>query len=350
MNVSDFDFDLPEELIAHYPMPERTQSRLLDVSPNQNGRPDLQHKIFSDVESLIHPGDVLVFNDTKVVPARLFGQKATGGKLEILFERCLDEFTFLAHVRASKSPKPGARIILDDGIELRLLDRQDALFVLQCPDSIKVFDLLEKYGHIPLPPYIERQDEMLDKSRYQTVYAQRPGAAAAPTAGLHFDEALIARLKAKGVLTAYVTLHVGAGTFQPVRVENVKDHVMHSEWIDVSAPTVDLINQAREKGGRVICVGTTSVRSLESASQSGQLEPFQGDTSIFIYPGYQFKSVDALITNFHLPKSTLLMLVSAFSGKEAILAAYQEAINERYRFFSYGDAMFLNPINPESTT
>lgn len=344
MNVSDFDFDLPEELIAHYPMPERTQSRLLVVSPKGNQSPDLQHKTFADVESLINPGDVLVFNDTKVVPARLFGHKQTGGKLEILFERCLDEYSFLAHIRSSKSPKPGTKIVIAEGVELLMQERQDALFILQTSNQLKVFDLLEQYGHIPLPPYIERQDETLDKSRYQTVYANKPGAAAAPTAGLHFDDALITRLKGKGVQTAYVTLHVGAGTFQPVRVENILDHVMHSEWIDVSAETVNLIQQARAKGGRIICVGTTSVRSLETASQSGMLEPFQGDTSIFIYPGYQFKSVDALITNFHLPKSTLLMLVSAFSGKEAILAAYQAAIENRYRFFSYGDAMFLNPL------
>ena len=344
MNVSDFDFDLPEELIAHYPMPERTQSRLLVVSPRGNQSPELQHKTFADVESLIKPGDVLVFNDTKVVPARLFGQKQTGGKLEILFERCLDEYSFLAHIRSSKSPKPGAKIVIDEGVELLMQERQDALFVLQTTDKLKVFDLLEQYGHIPLPPYIERQDESLDKSRYQTVYANKPGAAAAPTAGLHFDDALISRLKDKGVLTAYVTLHVGAGTFQPVRVENIHEHVMHSEWIDVSAETVNLIQQARAKGGRIICVGTTSVRSLETASQSGTLEPFQGDTAIFIYPGYQFKSVDALITNFHLPKSTLLMLVSAFCGRETMLSAYQAAIDKRYRFFSYGDAMFLHPF------
>ena len=350
MNVSDFDFNLPEELIAHYPMPERTQSRLLVVSPKGNQSPELEHKTFADVESLINPGDVLVFNDTKVVPARLFGHKQTGGKLEILFERCLDEYSFLAHIRSSKSPKPGAKIVIDEGIELLMQERQDALFVLQTSNKLKVFDLLEQYGHIPLPPYIERQDESLDKSRYQTVYANKPGAAAAPTAGLHFDDALISRLKGKGVLTTYVTLHVGAGTFQPVSVENIHEHVMHSEWIDVSAETVDLIQQARARGGRIICVGTTSVRSLETASQSGSLEPFQGDTSIFIYPGYQFKSVDALITNFHLPKSTLLMLVSAFCGRETMLSAYQAAIDKRYRFFSYGDAMFLHPVFLNSTT
>lgn len=344
MNVSDFDFKLPDELIAHYPMPERTQSRLLVVNPKAENVAEFEHKTFADVESLINSGDVLVFNDTKVVPARLFAQKETGGKIEILFERALDEFTFLAHVRSSKSPKAGSMLIVENGPKLSMKGRQDALFILETTNSLPVFELLEIYGHIPLPPYIERQDESLDASRYQTVYAQKPGAAAAPTAGLHFDDALLERLKAKGVKTAFVTLHVGAGTFQPVKVDNIHDHVMHSEWIDVNDETASLINKAKEQGGSVICVGTTSVRSLETASQSGELKAFQGDTSIFIYPGYKFKSVDALITNFHLPKSTLLMLVSALSGKENILSAYNQAIEQKYRFFSYGDAMFLNPL------
>jgi S-adenosylmethionine:tRNA ribosyltransferase-isomerase len=348
MNVLDFDFDLPDGLIAHYPMPERIQSRLLVLSPKTENDADIAHKTFADIESLVQPGDVLVFNDTKVVPARLFAQKKTGGKLEILFERVIDEFTFLAHVRSSKSPKVGSTLIVENDVILLMQGRQDALFILQTPNDLPVFDLLEKHGHIPLPPYIERQDETLDASRYQTVYAKRPGAAAAPTAGLHFDDELLDRLKAKGVLTAFVTLHVGAGTFQPVRVDNIHDHIMHSEWIDVNEDTVKIINAARKNGGRVICVGTTSVRSLETASQSGELQAFQGDTSIFIYPGYKFKSVDGLITNFHLPKSTLLMLVSAFSGKQNILTAYNQAIKNKYRFFSYGDAMFLNPLNPIS--
>ncbi|MFT6028596.1 MAG: S-adenosylmethionine:tRNA ribosyltransferase-isomerase [Oleiphilaceae bacterium] len=348
MNVLDFDFDLPDGLIAHYPMPERIQSRLLVLSPKTENDADIAHKTFADIESLVQPGDVLVFNDTKVVPARLFAQKQTGGKLEILFERVIDEFTFLAHVRSSKSPKVGSTLIVENDVILLMQGRQDALFILQTPNDLPVFDLLEKHGHIPLPPYIERQDETLDASRYQTVYAKRPGAAAAPTAGLHFDDELLDRLKAKGVLTAFVTLHVGAGTFQPVRVDNIHDHIMHSEWIDVNEETVKIINAARKNGGRVICVGTTSVRSLETASQSGELQAFQGDTSIFIYPGYKFKSVDGLITNFHLPKSTLLMLVSAFSGKQNILTAYNQAIKNKYRFFSYGDAMFLNPLNPIS--
>ncbi len=344
MNVSEFDFELPPELIAHYPVPERTQSRLLVVKPNSDNNVEITHKIFSDLESLVEKNDVLVFNDTRVVPARLFAQKETGGKLEILFERALDEFTFLAHIRSSKSPKEGALLIVDNKVKLLMKGRQDSLFILQTPSSLPVFELLEEFGHIPLPPYIERQDESLDASRYQTVYAQKPGAAAAPTAGLHFDDDLLKKLKNKGVKTAFVTLHVGAGTFQPVRVDNIHDHVMHSEWIDVSQEAVDIINAGKEQGGRIICVGTTSVRSLESASQTGSLKAFQGDTSIFIYPGYQFKSVDALITNFHLPKSTLLMLVSAFSGKQNILSAYHEAIKNKYRFFSYGDAMFLNPL------
>ena len=342
MNVSDFDFELPQELIAHYPMPERTQSRLLCVG-GQDGQ--IQHKHFADIIDLFNAEDLLIFNDTKVVPARLFGNKVTGGKLEILFERIVDQYTFLAHVRSSKSPKEGSKIILEGGVELTMKGRQGALFILSAPESIEVFDLLQQFGHIPLPPYIERSDEHSDLDRYQTVYADKPGAAAAPTAGLHFDQVLIEKLKDKGIKTSCVTLHVGAGTFQPVKVDDVEDHIMHSEWINVSAETVELVRSTRAAGGRVICVGTTSVRSLESASQTGELKPFIGDTDIFIYPGYEFKSVDALITNFHLPKSTLLMLVSAFSGQETIKNAYEQAIQERYRFFSYGDAMFLDPQN-----
>lgn len=343
MKVSDFDFELPPELIANYPAKERTQSRLLVVEGPEG---QVSHQSFSDVYDLVNEHDLLVFNNTKVVPARMFARKESGGKLEILFERMIDSHTFLAHVRSSRSPKEGALIYVetDDGSEpvIEMKGRQDALFILETK-MLEVFELLEAYGHIPLPPYIERSDEELDQSRYQTVYADKPGAAAAPTAGLHFDDDLIDRLKAKGVETAFVTLHVGAGTFQPVKVDEIKDHQMHSEWIEVNQDVVDKVTQAREKGGRVICVGTTSVRSLESASQTGELRAFTGDTDIFIYPGYQFKSVDALITNFHLPKSTLLMLVSAFSGKENMLRAYELAVQGKYRFFSYGDAMFLNP-------
>ena len=343
MKVSDFDFDLPPKLIANYPTAQRTQSRLLVV---EGGEGVLSHKSFADIYDLINENDLLVFNNTKVVPARLFAKKESGGKLEILFERMIDAHTFLAHVRSSRSPKQGSKILIesaDNSVqELEMMGRRGALFILHTK-TLEVFDLLEKHGHIPLPPYIERSDEALDQNRYQTVYADRPGAAAAPTAGLHFDDDLIERLRNKGVATTFVTLHVGAGTFQPVKVDDIKDHEMHSEWIEVKQEVVDQVLKTKAKGGRVICVGTTSVRSLESASQSGELKAFTGDTDIFIYPGYNFKSVDALITNFHLPKSTLLMLVSAFSGKDNMLAAYNEAVKKEYRFFSYGDAMFLNP-------
>lgn len=336
MNVSDFDFDLPERLIAKYPAAERTSSRLL--IPSQS---EIKHGTFSDIADILNAGDLLVFNDTKVVPARLYAQKSTGGKLEILFERKLGEQNFLAHIRSSKSPKPDSIILLENGIKVKMVRRHDALFELELPADCEVFSVLEALGHIPLPPYIDRQDESLDQSRYQTVYARNPGAAAAPTAGLHFDGPLLAKLRDKGVKTAHVTLHVGAGTFQPVKVDKVEEHKMHSEWIDVSQETVDLIRQTRAQGGRVVCVGTTSLRSLESASQSGEIQAMTGDTDIFIYPGYEFKTVDALITNFHLPKSTLMMLVSAFAGPDLIRDAYACAINKEYRFFSYGDAMFL---------
>jgi len=340
MNVSDFDFDLPDRLIANYPEPNRTDSRLLALEGESGALKDCQ---FTDIINLLKPNDLLVFNDTRVVPARLFGHKETGGKLEILFERRIDDQTFLAHVRSSKSPKTGSIILLDGGIQLKMKGRQGALFILEISSDIDVFSLLDNLGHIPLPPYIERSDEELDQSRYQTVYAQNPGAAAAPTAGLHFDEELIHTLKQKGITTTFVTLHVGAGTFQPVKVDKITDHVMHSEWISVSEDTVSLINKTKQKGGRVVCVGTTSLRCLESASQTGKISTFEGDTDIFIFPGYSFKTVDALITNFHLPKSTLLMLVSAFSGKDHVMNAYEHAIQKEYRFFSYGDAMFITP-------
>jgi S-adenosylmethionine:tRNA ribosyltransferase-isomerase len=272
----------------------------------------------------------------------LFGAKESGGKVEILFERKLDDRNFLAHLRASRSPKPGATIIVDSGDKLEVIGRQGALFELRTGEHSEVFSLLQAHGHMPLPPYIDREDEALDDERYQTVYAKNLGAAAAPTAGLHFDEAMLAALAEKGVEHAYVTLHVGAGTFQPVKVDTVEEHVMHSEWIDVPPETVAIIEATKARGGRIIAVGTTSMRSLEAASEPGRLEAFSGDTNIFIYPGYCFKTVDALITNFHLPQSTLLMLVSAFCGQENIKRAYQEAIKEEYRFFSYGDAMFLH--------
>lgn len=342
MKVKDFDFDLPENLIAKYPVEKRTDSRLL-VLDGQNG--DIQHQSFEGIVGQLNPGDLLVFNDTKVVPARLFGHKETGGKLEILFERSLSSHRFLAHVRASKSPKTGSRILLEENVILNMLGREGDLFILETPPEFGVFKLLEQFGHIPLPPYINRSDKQQDASRYQTVYARNPGAAAAPTAGLHFDQALLDQLADIGVNSTFITLHVGAGTFQPVKVEKVEDHQMHSEWIEVSQVVVDLVKRTRHRGGRVIAVGTTSLRSLESASVNGDIQVFTGETDIFIYPGYRFKTVDALLTNFHLPKSTLLMLVCAFSGQQNILTAYQAAIENKYRFFSYGDAMFLTPQN-----
>lgn len=343
MLVSDFQFDLPDELIARYPMPERSASRLLMLDGNTG---DTRHGHFRDVLDLVNPGDLLVFNNTRVIPARMFGQKASGGKLEILVERILDDHSVLAHVRASKAPKPGTQILLDNGFSAEMVARHDALFELHFAGDLPVLDILNQIGHMPLPPYIDRPDENSDKERYQTVYNQRPGAVAAPTAGLHFDEPLLAALREKGVDFAYVTLHVGAGTFQPVRVERLEDHQMHSEYAEVSADVVEKINAARARGSRVIAVGTTSVRSLETAAQASlkagkPLSPFFGDTSIFIYPGYQYQVVDALITNFHLPGSTLIMLVSAFAGYDHVMSAYQEAVTSGYRFFSYGDAMFI---------
>lgn len=339
MLVSDFDFDLPDELIARYPMPERTASRLLMV---EGGAGKTAHRTFKDLVDYVKPGDLLVMNNTRVIPARLFGRKSTGGKVEILIERVLGEHKVLAHVRSSKSPKPGATLILEGAIEAVVTDRQDALFILQFQGDDTVLSLLNTHGHMPLPPYITRDDELTDRERYQTVYAEKEGAVAAPTAGLHFDETLLAELGQKGVDTAYVTLHVGAGTFQPVRTERIEDHHMHSEYIEVSESVCQAVKETRARGGRVVAVGTTSIRCLETASQQGSIEPYQGETDIFIYPGYTFKSVDLLITNFHLPQSTLLMLVSAFAGKTAIRDAYQQAIQQAYRFFSYGDAMLLS--------
>lgn len=336
MQVADFFFELPESLIARYPLAERRASRLL-VLEGLSGA--LSHRRFADLLDYVRPGDLMVFNDTRVIPARLFGRKATGGQLEILVERVLDTQRVLAHVRASKSPKAGSSILIDGGGEAQVLGRQESLFELGFSEP--VLPLLERVGHMPLPPYIDRPDEGSDRERYQTVYAQRAGAVAAPTAGLHFDEAMLAALREQGVATAYVTLHVGAGTFQPVRVERIEDHHMHSEWLEVGQAVVDAVAECRARGGRVIAVGTTSVRSLETAARSGQLQPFVGETDIFIYPGKPFHVVDALVTNFHLPESTLLMLVSAFAGYRETMAAYAEAVREGYRFFSYGDAMFI---------
>lgn len=348
MRVADFHFDLPESLIARHPLAERRASRLLVLDGTSGG---LEHRRFADLLDYLRAGDLMVFNDTRVIPARLFGQKASGGRLEILVERVLDDDRVLAHVRASKSPKPGSKILIEGGGEALMLARHDALFELRFDQS--VLPLLERVGHMPLPPYIDRPDEAADRERYQTVYADRAGAVAAPTAGLHFDEGLLAAIREKGVDTAFVTLHVGAGTFQPVRVERIEDHHMHREWLEVGPDVVDAVAACRARGGRVIAVGTTSVRSLESAARDGVLKPFSGDTDIFIYPGRPFHVVDALVTNFHLPESTLLMLVSAFAGYPETMAAYAAAVEQGYRFFSYGDAMFITrnpaPRGPEET-
>lgn len=338
MQVKDFHFDLPEELIASYPLAQRSASRLLCLDGNSGA---LQHSQFTDVLELLQPGDLMVFNNTRVIPARMFGEKATGGKLEILVERMLDQHRVLAHVRSSRSPKPGSLFWLEGDIEVEVLGRHENLFELQFNSEQPVLELLETYGHMPLPPYMKRDDQLEDRERYQTVYGTKPGAVAAPTAGLHFDDALLAKLKEKGVETAFVTLHVGAGTFQPVKVDRIEDHVMHAEYIEVPPEVCEAVKATRARGGRVVAVGTTSVRSLESASQNGEIEPFFGDSAIFIFPGYTFKSVDVLITNFHLPESTLIMLVSAFAGYEHTMQAYQAAVEQRYRFFSYGDAMFI---------
>lgn len=340
LQVKDFSFELPEQLIARFPKAERSSSRLLAMDKHSG---ELSHHIFKDLADMLAPGDLLVFNNTKVIPARLFGQKASGGKVEVLVERMLDNQRFLAHVRASKAPKPGTELLLEGSAKVVMNQRHDELFELQVIGDEPVLEMLERLGHMPLPPYIDRPDTEEDKARYQTVYNEKPGAVAAPTAGLHFDQPLLDKLKARGVEFAYITLHVGAGTFQPVRVDNVLEHKMHAEYIEVPQQVVDAIAACKARGNKVVAVGTTSVRSLESAAQQGggQLVAYSGDTQIFIYPGYQFKVIDALITNFHLPESTLIMLVSAFSSRENIMHAYKTAIAEQYRFYSYGDAMFI---------
>ncbi len=357
MKTRDFNYHLPPELIAQKPCDVRSQSRLLHY---QRSNQTIEHRQFSDISDLIQADDLLVFNNTRVIPARLYGYKETGGKVEILIERMTSEFSCLAHVKASKTPKPGSKLFLrrhenesspdksssnkpspNKQYVVSIVSREDDLFVLTSEDECSIAEIMENIGHMPLPPYIDREDTAEDFSRYQTVYADSPGAVAAPTAGLHFDEDLLKTIAEKGVDMAFVTLHVGAGTFQPVRSEDIEDHKMHFEYLMVPQETVDKCQQARERGGRIIAVGTTTVRSLESASQNGQLETFAGDTGIFIYPGYKFKSIDALITNFHLPESTLLMLISAFADKDEMLRCYEEAVQQQYRFFSYGDAMFI---------
>ena len=303
----------------------------------------LSHGGFTDLLEFLQAGDLLILNNTKVIPARLFGTKESGGKIEVLVERLLGEQHFLAHVRSSKSPKVGARLLLEGEVWATMVARHDTLFELMLDEGEIALDVLQRLGHMPLPPYIDRPDDTADRERYQTVFGEHHGAVAAPTAGLHFDQPLLDAIAAKGVGFAYVTLHVGAGTFQPVKVERIEDHHMHGELVEVSATVVSAVKRTRAEGGRVIAVGTTCVRSLESASAGDEIAPFNGETRIFIYPGYRFKSVDALVTNFHLSESTLLMLVSAFAGKDNVMSAYAQAIEQRYRFFSYGDAMLVTP-------
>jgi S-adenosylmethionine:tRNA ribosyltransferase-isomerase len=334
MQASDFHFDLPAELIAQEPLAERSASRLLRVTAA--GLADLQ---FADLPGQLRSGDLLVLNDTRVIPARLFGQKSSGGKIEVLLERILDEHTALVQMRSSKSPKPGAELLFGEDTTARLLRREGSFFVLQfSAPALMVFNRL---GHMPLPPYIDRPDTAADADRYQTVFSAAPGAVAAPTAGLHFDAALLEKIAAANIEIAKATLHVGAGTFQPVRQEQIDAKQLHSERVIMSQALCDQVAATRERGGRVVAVGTTVMRCLETAAQSGELAPFNGETSLFIQPGYRFNVVDAMVTNFHLPESSLLMLVSAFAGTERILAAYRHAVAQRYRFFSYGDAMFL---------
>jgi len=338
LKLADFHYDLPKELIAQFPADQRSASRLL-VLNRKTGT--LADKKFIDIVDYLEPGDLLVMNNTRVIRARMFGQKQSGGRVEVLVERVLNNRECLAQIRASKSPKTGARLVLGDKYEIAVAGRDDAFFHLVVQSDVSVFDIMDDIGHMPLPPYIERDDKQTDAERYQTVYAQHEGAVAAPTAGLHFDDALLSRLSAKGIAQGFVTLHVGAGTFQPVRVDNIAEHKMHREWLDVPQETVDKILQTRDANRRVVAVGTTTVRSLETAALSGQLLAYQGETDIFITPGFQFNVIDALITNFHLPESTLLMLVSAFAGYEQTLRAYQHAVQQQYRFFSYGDAMLI---------
>lgn len=333
-SLSDFDFDLPQERIAQTPLPERSASRLLHVDGDA-----LIDRSFTDIVDQFSAGDLLIFNDTRVLKARFFGVKETGGKVEVLIERVIDNRTVHAQIRASKSPLEGCRICLSEAFDVLVGPRVGEFFTLTFPDD--VFELIEEHGRLPLPPYIEHDADAFDETRYQTVYSRELGAVAAPTAGLHFDQALLDQLQAKGVQFAYVTLHVGAGTFQPVRTENLAEHKMHTEWYTVPQATVDAVQTAQVAGRAVVAVGTTSLRAIESASQTGRLQAGSADTALFITPGYRFKTINRLITNFHLPKSTLLMLVSAFAGYEQIRAAYSHAIIQRYRFFSYGDAMLL---------
>lgn len=342
MRKQEFSYQLPKKLIAQQPLSNRSASRLLVVD---GAAQTLVDRCFGDLPDFLDARDLLIVNDTRVIPARVFGHKASGGKIELLIERIVSDTEAWAHIKASKAPKKDSALLFDDNVEATVIDRDDDLFKLAFSKSLMPF--LIEHGHTPLPPYIERADTLQDQTRYQTVYAEQPGAVAAPTAGLHFDEALLNQLKQQGVQKASITLHVGAGTFQPVRVDNIDEHNMHKEWLSVSAETVNAIKATEKAGGRVIAVGTTVVRALEAAAQNGELTPFKGDTDIFIYPGYEFKVIDGMITNFHLPESTLLMLVCAFAGQEFMLKVYEHAVREQYRFFSYGDAMLVWPTNFE---
>jgi S-adenosylmethionine:tRNA ribosyltransferase-isomerase len=338
MRTTDFDFYLPEALIAQHPTTERTASRMLRLEGNSG---KLQDQLFIDLPDLLSAGDLVVFNDTRVIKARLFGNKQSGGQVEVLIERVINQHIAYAHVRASRAPKVGSRLTLADAFEVEVTARHDDLFELRFLSEITIFDLLEQYGALPLPPYITHEATEEDDERYQTVFAKHLGAVAAPTAGLHFNEEILNKIRQKSVSITYVTLHVGAGTFQPVRVDNIHEHKMHSELYNITQQTVDLIARTHALGNKVVAIGTTAMRALESAAQQGELKAGSGETSIFITPGYRFKVVDRLFTNFHLPKSTLLMLVSAFGGLENIQKAYAYAIAQRYRFFSYGDAMLI---------
>jgi len=343
LTLDDFDFPLPPELIAQHPARERTASRLMHLDGET-----LHDRRFADLPGLVKPDDLFVFNDTRVIKARLLGQKDSGGQIEVMIERILDCRHAVAQIRASKSPKPGSRIVLENAFTLLVTGRtgeQSEFFALELIGDGDLYDLIEQHGHLPLPPYITHDAEVADESRYQTVFARHSGAVAAPTAGLHFDEAMLAQLTVQGAELAWLTLHVGAGTFQPVRVHDLAEHHMHSERFEIPSATVDAITRTRARGGRVIAVGTTSLRALEAAAQSGELRAGAAETDIFITPGYHFRVVDRLITNFHLPKSTLLMLVSAFAGTAMIRTAYSHAVAERYRFFSYGDAMLIERQN-----
>jgi S-adenosylmethionine:tRNA ribosyltransferase-isomerase len=338
MRLADFHYELPPDRIAQYPPARRGDSRLLVLDGATGG---IEDRHFSDLPGYLRPGDLLVFNDTRVIPARLHGLKDSGGRVEVLVERLLDAKRALAHVRASKPPRPGREIRVGDET-LRVIGRQGDLYELELAAG-DLPDFLDRHGHVPLPPYIDRPDEPADRERYQTVYAERPGAVAAPTAGLHFDQPMLDRLAAQGTRFGRVTLHVGAGTFQPVRGDRLDEHVMHAEQVEVGEALCELAAATRRDGGRIVAVGTTAVRSLETAAAGGELRPFRGDTRLFIRPGYRFRSVDRLLTNFHLPQSTLLMLVSAFAGHEPVMRAYHHAVHAGYRFFSYGDAMLLSP-------